>query len=167
MTVTVTDEIRWIDGVETRVVETLETQGDELIEICRNYLAVSRKTNDVVCFGQDVDIYLGGQVVAHDGSWRAGNGAAEIGLRMPGRPQLHASYYQELAPSVAMTRVEVVDLGVSVVTPAGEFHDCLHTVETTPLRRGQIVHQWYAPGVGLVRRDTLTLVKYGKFAGTK
>jgi hypothetical protein len=158
MTVTVTDEIRWIDGVETRVVETLETQGDELIEICRNYLAVSRKTNDVVCFGQDVDIYLGGQVVAHDGSWRAGHGAAQVGLKMPGRPQLH---YQELAPRVAVTSVEVLDLGVTVLTRAGEFHDCLHTVETTPLLR---IHQWYAPGVGLVRRDTLTLVKYGKFA---
>ena len=68
--------LRTIDGVEARVVETCETQGGELIEICQNYLAVSQKTNDVFCFGQNVDIYLGGRVVAHDGSWSAGTDGA-------------------------------------------------------------------------------------------
>ncbi len=161
-TITVKDEIRTIEGVDTRVVETSETQGNELIEICRNYFAVNQKTNDVLCFGQDVDIYLGGRVVAHDGAWRAGVDGARCGLKLPGRLRLHAKHYQEVAPAVAMTRAEVVELGVTVVTPVGEFKSCLHTVETTPLRRGQAVHKWYAPGIGLVRRDSLTLVKYGQ-----
>ena len=79
-TITVKDEMRIIEGVDTRVVETSETQGNELIEICRNYFAVNQKTNDVLCFGQDVDIYLGGRVVAHDGAWRAGVDGARCGL---------------------------------------------------------------------------------------
>ncbi|RPH59394.1 MAG: hypothetical protein EHM89_10740 [Acidobacteria bacterium] len=166
-TITVKDELRTIDSVETRVVETRETQGGELIEICQNYVAVSQKTNDVFCFGQDVDIYLGGRVVAHDGSWSAGTDGAKCGLKVPGRPRLHARHYQEVAPGVAMTRAEVVELGVAVMTPVGEFKNCLHTVETTPLRRGPVVHKWYAPGIGLVQRDKLMLVKYGESVETK
>ena len=165
-TITVKDETRTIDAVDTRVVETCETQGDELIEICKNYFAVSQKNNDVLCFGQDVDIYLGGRVVAHDGAWRAGADGARFGLKMPGRPRLYAKHYQEVAPGVAMTRAEVVELGVTVSTSVGEFKGCVHTTETTPLRRGQVVHKWYAPGIGLVQRDKLVLVKYGKLEQT-
>jgi hypothetical protein len=161
-TIAVKEEIRTIEGVETRVVETCETQGEELIEICRTYFAVNQTTNDVLCFGQDVDIYLGGRVIAHDGAWRAGVGGARFGLTLQGRPRLHAKHYQEVAPGVAMTRAEVVELDATVVTPVGEFTRCLHTIETTPLRRAQVVHKWYARGIGLVRRDGLTLVKYGQ-----
>ena len=161
-TITVTAEVCTIDGVETRVVEATEMQGGELIEVCRNYLAVSRKTNDVFCFGQDVDIYLGGQVVAHDGSWMAGAGGARCGLKLQGRPRPNNRHYQELAPGIAMTRAEVLDVGSTVITPAGEFKNCVHILETTPLTRGQIVHTWYAPRIGLVQRDMLMLVKYGE-----
>jgi hypothetical protein len=166
-TITVKNDVRIIEEVETRVVEAYELQGGELIEVCRNYLAVSQKTTDVFCFGQDVDIYLGGRVVAHDGSWMAGTGGATYGLKLQGRPRPHARHYQELAPGVAMTRAEVLDMGTTVTTPAGEFKNCVHTVETTPLRRGHVVHKWYAPGVGLVQRDLLMLVKYGESGGTK
>ncbi|MGH9146785.1 MAG: hypothetical protein ACRD1Q_08760, partial [Vicinamibacterales bacterium] len=79
-TITVKDEVRTIESVETRVVETCETQGEELIVVCQNYFVVNQKTNDVLCFGQDVDIYLGGRVVAHDGAWRVGVDGARFGL---------------------------------------------------------------------------------------
>ena len=135
-TITVKDEIRIIDHVETRVVETRETQGDELIEICRNYYAINKKTNDVLCFGQDVDIYLGGRVVAHDGAWSAGVGDARVGLKLSGRPYLYEKHYQEVAPGVALTRAEVMELGVAVSSNAVPqlpdfFHELLmgHPVE--------------------------------------
>jgi hypothetical protein len=161
-TITVKDEVRIIDSVETRVVETRETHGDELIEVCLNYYAVNQRTHDVLCFGQDVDIYLGGRVVAHDGTWSAGIEGARVGLRLPGRPRLYEKHYPDIAPGVAMTRAEVVELGVTVATRVREFKGCLHTIETTPFKRGQTVHKWYAPGIGLVQRDELTLVQFGQ-----
>ncbi|HEY7448024.1 MAG TPA: hypothetical protein VH702_07725 [Vicinamibacterales bacterium] len=166
-TITVKPDVRMIDGVETRVVEASEMQGGELIEVCQNYFAVSEKTNDVFCFGQDVDIYLGGRVVAHDGSWMAGAGGAKCGLKLQARPRPNTRHYQELAPGVAMARAEVLDVGATVITPAGEFKNCVHIIETTPLMRSQIVHEWYAPRIGLVQRDSLMLVKYGESRGTK
>jgi hypothetical protein len=166
-TITVKADVCTIDGVETRVVEASDMQGGELIEVCRNYFAVSQKTSDVFCFGQDVDIYLAGQVVAHDGSWMAGAGGAKCGLKLHGRPRPNARHYQELAPGVAMTRAEVLDVGSTVITPAGEFKNCVHIIETTALTRSQIVHKWYTPGIGLVQQDMLMLVKYGESGGTK
>lgn len=160
-TITVKDEIRVVDDVETRVVETREIQGGELIEICRNYYAVNQKTNDVLCFGQDVDIYLGGRVVAHDGAWCAGVDGARVGLKLPGRPQLYEKHYQEVAPGIAVTRAEVLELGVDITTRVGEFKGCLHTIETTSFMPGHTIHKWYAPGIGLVQQNELTLVQYG------
>jgi len=168
LTITVKDEIWMIAGVETRLVEEYETQAGQVVEVSRNYFAISKRTNDLFYFGEDVDIYARGKVVAHDGAWLAGVKGATFGLMMPGQPQLKMRYYQEIAPGVAMDRVEVVGLGETVKTPAGEFKNCLKTEETTPLEPGDIAHKYYAPGIGLVQSDSLKLVKYGKVqASTK
>src|SRR5215813_4844961 len=66
--ITVLNETKRVDGVETRVVEERETKNGQLIEVARNYLAISRRTNDIFYFGEDVDMYKGGKVVNHDGS---------------------------------------------------------------------------------------------------
>ena len=76
----------------------------------RNYFAISRRTNSVYYFGEDVDIYKAGKVVSHEGSWISGLGGAHFGLFMPGTPLLHGRYYQELAPRVAMDRAELVSM---------------------------------------------------------
>jgi hypothetical protein len=99
---------------------------------------------------------------SHDGAWSAGIDGARVGLRLPGRPRLYEKHYPDIAPGVAMTRAEVVELGVTVATRVREFKVCLHTIETTPFKRGQTVHKWYAPGIGLVQRDDLTLVQFGQ-----
>ena len=57
------------------------------------------------------------------------------GLFMPSRPLIGARFYQEIAPAVAMDRVEIISDTESLKTPAGEFHDCVKTEETTPRRR--------------------------------
>src|SRR3989442_7671453 len=45
--ITVLNETKIVDGVETRVVEERETKNGQLIEVARNYFAISRRTNDV------------------------------------------------------------------------------------------------------------------------
>jgi hypothetical protein len=78
--ITVLNETKTVDGVETRVVEERETRDGRLIEVSRNYFAISRRTNDVFYFGEDVDMYRGGEVVSHTGAWLSGVGDANAGL---------------------------------------------------------------------------------------
>jgi hypothetical protein len=161
VTKTVLDETKKVGDVVTRVVEEKETKKGKVTEISRNFYAISKRTNSVYYFGEDVDVYEGGKVVGHGGAWLAGVNGARFGLKMPGTPLLGGRYYQELAPKVALDRAEIVSLTETVKTPAGTFKNCLKTVETTPLERGAPEDKYYAAGVGLVKDDKHELVKYG------
>jgi len=160
-TLTVLNETVTIDGVETRVVEDREMKGTQLIELTRDYYAIDSATNDVYYFGEDVDVYKGGKVVSHAGSWRSGVNGAKFGLMLPARPQVGQRFYQELAPTIAMDRAEIVSVTAIVSTPAGKFEKCVHIAETNPLEKGKTDHKWFAPGVGMVKDAAMVLVKYG------
>jgi hypothetical protein len=160
--ITVLEETKKVDGVLTRVVEEKETKGGKLVEVSRNYFAISKRTSSVFYFGEDVDNYKGGKVVDHKGSWRAGVKGARFGLVMPGTVLLGARYYHEVAPGQALDRAEIVDLGQTVTTPAGKFTNCLKVRESTPLEPDKKEYKYYAPGVGLVQDGELKLVKHGK-----
>lgn len=162
LTVTVLNETKQVDGVETRVVEERETKNGKLVEVSRNFFAISKRTNCVFYFGEEVDIYKDGKVVKHEGAWLSGVKGAKFGLMMPGQPLLKARFYNEVAPGEAMDRAEIVSLSVTMKTPAGEFKNCLKIEETTPLEPGNREHKHYAPGVGLIQDGSLKLVKYGK-----
>jgi hypothetical protein len=162
LVITVLAETVRVDNVETRVVEERETAKGELIEISRNFFAISTRTNAVFYFGEDVDMYKGGKVVSHEGAWRSGVKGARFGLAMPGVPLQSAKYYQEIAPGIAMDRAEIVGLNETVKTPAGEFKSVLKVLETTPLEPGVREFKYYASGVGLIQDGDARLVKYGK-----
>jgi hypothetical protein len=133
----------------------------QLVEVSRNYFAISRRTSDVFYFGEEVDIYRDGKVTGHEGAWQSGVGGARFGLIMPGTPRRGARYYQEIAPLVAMDRAEVVSLSEKFTTPAGRFANCLKTKETSALESGR-EHKLYAPGIGLIYDGGLKLTKYGQ-----
>jgi hypothetical protein len=164
LTITVLDQTKVVDGVETRVVEEREAEGGELVEVSRNFVAISRRTNSIYYFGEEVDEYKGGKIISHGGAWLAGENGAKFGLLVPGQPLLGARYYQEVAPGKAMDRAEVVGLGEVVNTPAGEFQGCLKTEETNPLKPGEKEYKFHARGIGLVREESLRLVRHGKVA---
>jgi len=161
LVITVLDETRRLDGVETRVIEERETDGGGLVEVSRNYFALSTRTNSVFYFGEDVDIYKGGKVASHDGAWLAGVNGARPGLMMPGLPLLHARHYQEVAPGVAMDRAEIVSLTDVLKTPAGAFRNVLRVAETTPLEPKVRDSKYYARDIGLISDGAVVLVKYG------
>jgi hypothetical protein len=161
LVITVLDETRPVDGVETRVVEERETEAGALIEVSRNFYAISRRTNSVFYFGEEVDMYRDGRVTGHEGAWRSGAAGARFGLMMPGVPLLRGRYYQEIAPGVALDRAEIVSTGDTLTTPAGVFRQVLRTDETTPLERGARESKRYAPGIGLIQDGSLKLVSYG------
>lgn len=160
LTITVLNETKLVDGVETRIVEEKETVNGQPVEISRNYFAISKRTGDVFYFGEDVDICKNGKVTGHEGAWLSGVEGARFGLAMPGTPLLGARYYQEVLPKVAMDRAEVVSLSEKFETPAGTFEKCLKTEETSALEssRGQ---KLYAPSIGLICDGDLKLTRYG------
>lgn len=162
LVITVLDDLKTVDGVETRVVEERETRGGKLIEVSRNYFAISGRSKDVFYFGEDVDNYRSERIVNHEGSWLAGLKDARFGLMMPGQALPGLGHYQEFAPRVALDRAVIVSVNETVRTPAGEFKDCLKIEETTPLEPGVKEYKYYASGIGLVQDGALKLVKYGR-----
>jgi hypothetical protein len=159
LVVTVLDQTRVIEGIETRVVEERETEDGELVEVSRNYFAICNRTNSVIYFGEEVDIYEDGVIVGHEGEWLAGVDGARPGIIMPGTVLVGARYFQEVAPGVALDRAEIVSLTATVQTPAGRFTRCLRTRETTPLEPGEVEFKSYAPGIGLIQDEVLRLVR--------
>lgn len=160
LTITVLKDTKMVAGVDTRIVEERETENGKLVEVSRNFFAISKRTNSVFYFGEDVDMYdAAGKIKNHEGSWTAGVGGATFGLMMPGEPLLKARYYQEIAPKVAMDRAEVISLTETLQTPAGLFKDVLKTEETTPLEKLSHEAKYYARGIGLIQDGSLKLVK--------
>src|SRR6267142_2605508 len=64
-TLTVLNETKLIDGVETRVIEDREMKNGKLAEVTRDYYAIDPATNDVYYFGEEVDIYKNGKAESH------------------------------------------------------------------------------------------------------
>ena len=162
LTTTVLAETKIIDGVETRVVEDKEVKNGHVAELTRDYYAIDRNTHDVYYFGEDVDTYKNGKVVAHEGAWLSGVKGAKFGLMMPGDIKVGQKFYQEQAPGVGMDRAEVVAIGETVTTPAGTFKNCVHMKETSAIEKRMADHKWYAPGVGLVKEGEFVLVRNEK-----
>jgi hypothetical protein len=161
LTITVLNETREVNGTQARVIEERESVGGELVEISRNFFAICEETNNVFYFGEEVDIYENGIIVDHEGAWLAGEGTNRAGIIMPGTILLGARYYQEIAPSVALDRAEIIDTGQVIQTPSGDFSDTLITRETTELEPDEVELKYYAAGIGLVQEEDLKLEHYG------
>jgi len=170
LTITVLNETKVVDGVQTRIIEERETKGRKLAEVSRNYFAfdpaaplrVGKTTGNIYYFGEDVDMYdAKGNITGHEGSWLSGVNGARFGLMMPGKPKVGDRYQQEVAPDVALDRAEVVSVTEKVKVPAGTFKDCLKTKESSGLEKG-VEEKLFAPGVGLLKDGGFKLTKIEK-----
>jgi hypothetical protein len=153
-----------IDGVPqtitTRVVQESENADGQLVEISRNFFAECAATRDVYYFGEEVDIYEDNEIVSHEGAWEAGVDDAKPGLIMPGGALLLGSrYYQELAGGIAKDRAEHVKDGITKITPAGTFNNCVKVKETSPLEPGHVSIKLYCPGVGTITDNEMKLTE--------
>src|ERR1041385_3271125 len=90
LVITVLPDTSVIDGVETRVVEERESKAGALVEVSRNFFAISKRTGNVYYFGEEVDMYAGGKIKSHEGSWQSGVNGARFGLMMPAIPLIGA-----------------------------------------------------------------------------
>lgn len=158
LTVSVLSDTKTVDGVVTGLLEEREEKDGKLIEVSRNYFATDSSTGDVYYFGEDVDNYKDGRIISHESTWLAGEKGARFGLMMPGKPKAGDKFYQEIAPKVALDRVEIVSVDETVKTPAGTFKHCVHLRETTPLE-SDVSHKYYAPGIGMIKDDEFELAE--------
>jgi hypothetical protein len=153
--------IEGLGRINTRVVLAVEWIDGELAEVTRDFYAICTRTNSVFYFGEDVDNYEDGEIVDHEGAWRAGVDGAMPGIIMPGTFLLGARYYQEIAPDVALDRAENTAMGVTIEVPAGVMVDCVEVLETTPLEPDDESIKVYCPGIGLVKDEEAELVEFG------
>jgi hypothetical protein len=75
------------------------------------------------------------------------------------------TYYQELAPGVAMERAEILSTADRVPTPAGTWNNCVTMVAYMKNKWLDVIasgkYRTYAPGIGVVQVQGMKLVSYG------
>lgn len=158
--ITVLNETKKIGDVETRIVEENEMVNGKPVEISRNYFAFCKQTGSIYYFGEDVDMYKDGKVTSHEGAWIA-EGKYKSGVQMPGLVLLGSRYYQEIAPTIAMDRAEILSITETMETPAGNFINVLKIEETTPIEPEEKEYKYYAQDTGLIKDGDLVLTKAG------
>jgi len=138
-------------------------ENGELVERSFNYFAQA-DDGTVYYFGEVVNIFDGGVVVSHEGSWLVGGptqpadppdagAASKPGLFMPANPELGDIFKQEdLFPIVDETDT-IVGVNLDVIVPAGKYDGAIQVKETSRLDAGAEL-KWYAPGVGVTKVQT-------------
>jgi hypothetical protein len=158
VTTRVVEELEWVDADGDGRVD----RDEELIEVSRNYFAQVQSgpyAGTVCYFGEEVDIYENGEIVSHEGAWRADAPGNAPGIYMPASPEEGMTFQQENAPGVAEDTATIVKVGRTVTVPAGTFQNAIVVRDFNPLdgSRGTKV---YAPGVGLVVDGPLELIRF-------
>jgi hypothetical protein len=153
VTTRVVEEVEWVDANANGVIDPDES----LIERSLNYFAQTQ--DGTVCyFGEIVDIFEDGEVVSHEGSWRADARGNAPGVFMPADPQPGTTFAQENAPGIAEDEATILRF-VTAKTPAGTFTDAIRVRDFNPLD-GSSGIKAYAAGVGLVIDGPLELISF-------
>ena len=155
--ITALNKQEMVGGVRTQVIEERETANDTLTEVSRNFFAQTSQ-GEVCYFGESVDIYEGGVVVSHEGSWRGDDAGNAPGIIMPASPKPGMKFQFESAPGIAEDQGTIVGTGPEEV-PAGRFTETIRIREFNPLDGGKDL-KIYAAGVGLIVDGTLRLTSY-------
>lgn len=149
--ITALAETQVVAGVATRVVQERESEDGVVVEISRNFMAMT--TGGTLCyFGETVDDYENGVIVGHPGEWAAGVDGAEPGILLPASPSVGQWYRQETAPGIAEDRALHTAMGEPVTVASGTYSDTLRVLEWSPLECGTS-DKLYARGVGMIFDD--------------
>jgi hypothetical protein len=160
VTTRVVVETEWADTDRDGEIDADE----QLIEVSRNYFAQTQTgpAPGTVCyFGENVDIYEDGEIVSHEGAWRAdGRGGLPgrgPGIFMPANAQPGMSFQQEDAPGVAEDQATILRTGRATL-PDGRVVNTIVVRDFNPLdgSRGTKV---YGQGVGLIEDGPLRLLR--------
>lgn len=157
--VTVTDEIKLVDGVLCRVVQDVVTSEEGFqIEDTDDWFAQDLEGNIWYCGEEvkDFEVFEGDEpvkeeLVAIDGSFKAGRDGAQPGILLPANPQVGDAYRQEFDLGNAEDTVEVISITGTESAPGGSCDgDCFVTRDFSALDPGPEENKYYAPGIGLI-----------------
>jgi hypothetical protein len=140
-----------IAGAPVTILEVQEYEDGQLTETTSDYHAQGAD-GTVYYLGEHVNMYEDGQLVGHEGTWIAGEGANQAGEFMPAEPRVGDRFEQEQAPGLAQDISTVVAIDLTLETPVGTFSGCIKTQDLNPLDQA-IEHKYYCPEVGLVREE--------------
>jgi len=129
------------------VSDTVYTAG-QITEVALDYFAQS-DNGDVYYFGEDVDEYVNGQIMSHEGTWHLGVDTDKPGLFLPASPKVGDKFRSEDVPGITRENDEVIAVEETVTVPAGTYQHCVKVREI--LSDGAVEYKLYAPGVGVVR----------------
>lgn len=150
---TVTDLVKVIDGVRSRVIYDTDLTKGKLVEQELAYFAQD-KVGNVWHLGQyrevmEGKIFVGGQI------WVINNPpGAKAGIMMPADPKLGAPSYSEgfaPPPFYWTDRGRVFQVGQKVKVPAGSYNDVLVIEEFDEENPGAFQLKYYAKGVGNIK----------------
>src|SRR5262245_47227184 len=145
----VTHRTRTILGVRcVEVHDTVRTDG-ELTEDTLDWFAQDRDGN-VWYFGENTHELENGLITTIEGTFMAGVNGDKPGIIMKAHPVIGDFYRQEFSLNNAEDFAETRSLTQTVQVPAGTFHNCLKSKETTPLEPDLLEFKFYALGVGNV-----------------
>lgn len=161
-TVTVTDQSRRVQGVQTTVVrDVVRNEAGEVVADTYDWFAQDERGN-VWYFGKDTAAYdLDAGTTSTQGSWEAGVGGAQAGLAMAAVPRVGDGYQQEYFPTVAEGQATVLALDGQANVDFGGFDDLVVIEESTPLEPGMTARKYYARGVGLVLEEAVEVTDLG------
>jgi hypothetical protein len=153
--VTVLNETKNILGITCTIVHDVVSLEGTVIEDTYDWYAQDLDGN-VWYFGEDVSNYENGVFQDKDGSFEAGVDGALPGIIMMAEPVLQMPYRQEYYFNNAEDWGKLIETGVSVSTPFGDFTNCLKTEDWNALETdAPIEYKYYAPGIGVVREEVV------------
>lgn len=168
---TVTDLVKVVDGVTTRVVYDVDLEGGVVDEAELAFFAQDDQGN-VWSLGEYPEEFEGGELAGAPDVWIGGLRGAQPGIHMPARTEAveDVQYMQGRAPGIDfLDCATIVDDDGRLTVPAGHFTDILTTHESSPLESTTAIQtKEHAPHVGIVRigaindpeGETLVLTRY-------
>jgi hypothetical protein len=145
----VTHNTRVIDGVTCTEIHDSVFLDGELTEDTLDWFAQDKDGN-VWYFGENTEELEDGLITTIEGSFMAGVDGDKPGIVMKAQPAVGDFYRQEFSLANAEDFAETLSLDETVMVPAGTFHHCLKSEETTPLEVDLREDKFYAPGIGNV-----------------
>lgn len=151
ITVTVTDTVVEIGGVDCLTVEDVVTEDGELIEVTDDWYAQDTMGNIWYC-GELSRNFEDGLLTDLDGSFMHGVDGAKAGILIPGTPMTGTPPYRQ-----EFLLLEAEDLGQVLSLEGDESVEgfdcsgmCLQTRDYSPLEPDTEENKFYLAGVGLI-----------------
>lgn len=150
---TVTDLVKIIDGIPTRVVWDQDFSAGEIAEAELAFFAQDNHRN-VWTLGEYPEEYDNGTFMGAPNTWITGQEDAKAGVLVPGHPALGTPrFLQGIAPQIGfLDCAQVFEMGQQTCEAGTCYENVLVMDENSPLDPSS-GHQrkFYAPGVGVVR----------------